>query len=555
MPRSEGYVNFDVKDKMGEEYEKELTDDLIRNFDQMASDRGNLNGHCAEIARLVWPMHRNLFDSFGLQGTQGEKRNQDIMDSAPVLALQRFGAILDSMLTPRNSFWHQLTTDNEIIRKDKKSMEWFEKVNAKLFKERYAPKANFASQNQLVYKSLGAYGTGALFIDQLAGQKGLRYKTVHLSELYIQENHQGLIDRVCRHFMLTARQALQLFGDACPSEIMDKAKDTPEAPYYFLHWVLPRMDRDPERKDFKGMEYASYYISVTGKKLLAEGGYGVFPYAISRYEQEELSPYGRSVAMDALPAIKTLYAQKATVLKQGALAVDPMLLMHDDGILDGTAIESGSHMSGAVTADGRLLVQPLPVGRVDVGIELMDSERKQINEHFLVNIFQILIESPEKTATQVIEETREKGILLAPTVGRQNSEYLGPMIDRELDELSRQGELPPMPRFLKDAQGEYSIIYDSPITRTQKYEWVAGATRTINQAVEIAAQTQDPSYLDFFKFKEIIPRVAEIQGTPASWMNSEDEIAQIRAARAKQQQMQTAIEAAPAAAGIMKAVK
>ena len=61
------------------------------------------------------------------------------------------------------------------------------------------------------------------------------------------------------------------------------------------------------------------------------------------------------------------------------------------------------------------------------------------------NETQILQDNPRMTATEVIERTREKGILLAPTVGRQQSEYLGPLVDREIDVLVEQGLLPPMP--------------------------------------------------------------------------------------------------------------
>jgi hypothetical protein len=355
--------------------------------------------------------------------------------------------------------------------------------------------------------------------------------------------------------MLTARQAVQMFGDNCPETIIQRAKDTPEAPYYFLHWVLPRADRDPERKDFKGMEYASYYISMEGKKIVAEGGYNTFPYAISRYEQAPGEVYGRSPAMDVLPAIKTLNKQKELVLKQGELAVDPVILLYEDGIMDGTSIESGTHIAGAVSADGRPLAQVLPAGRVDIGKELMDDERMLIKDTFLVSIFQILIDTPEMTAAEVAERAREKGILLAPTIGRQQSEALGPQIEREMDILSRQGRLPPMPPFLKQAEGEYQIIYDSPITRTQKAEWVSGAMRSIQMAVEVATQMQDPTKLFYYNWDVIIPESAEILGTPSTWMNSKDKVQQLMQQHQQSVQEQKQIEAAPAMAGVLKAAK
>jgi hypothetical protein len=555
MPIDKGYSGFAVDDKLGEKYEDDLAQDLCQQFSHLQGLRGTLEGHCEEIASRIDPNSKNMFQAHRGFQAAGDKRNQEILDTTGVIGLNRFAAILDSLLTPRNSFWHHLKPSDSTLLRDKNTMDWFSKVNSILFEHRYAPAANFAAQNQLVYRSLGGYGTGALLIDQLVGQKGIRYKSVHLGELFLQENHQGVVDRVCRWFPLSARQAAQKFGDKCPAKIRDRAKNQPEDLFYFLHWVMPRADRDPQRKDFKGMEYASYYLSIDEKKLVGEGGYRSFPFSVPRYEPDPQSAYGRSPAMHALPALKTINAQKGLVLKQGQLATDPVMLLHDDGIMDGASIESGSHLSGAITADGRLLVQPLPVGRVDIGKDLMDDERQAINDLFLVTLFQILVETPEMTATEVAERAREKGILLAPTVGGLQSGYLGPMIEREIDVLSVQGLLPPMPQFLRDAEGDYTIVYDSPISRTQKAEWVSGAMRSIEMTLNVAAQMQDPSKLFYYNWDTIIPEASEIMGTPSRWMNSAEQVAQLKSAMAQQQQIQTAIEAAPAAAGMMKAMK
>jgi hypothetical protein len=52
---------------------------------------------------------------------------------------------------------------------------------------------------------------------------------------------------------------------------------------------------------------------------------------------------------------------------------------------------------------------------------------------FLVSLFKVLSEHPNMTATQVIELVNEKGMLVAPTLGRQHTEYVGGMVERELD--------------------------------------------------------------------------------------------------------------------------
>lgn len=533
--------------------ETERAAEICKEYERLSSARGNFESHWQEIAERVIPMDKNLFQSRG-EFTKGDKRNELIFDSTASLALNRFASILDSLLTPRNQTWHRLMASDPVLNRNREARLFFEEVNRLIFKFRYAPKANFASQNQRNFKSLGGYGTGCLFIDELLGEPGIRYRAIHLSEIFFSENHQGIVDRAIRRFKLTARQAISKFGEEkLPDSIKSKLKTNPDQEYTFLHCVKPRESYDPQRKDYMGMPIASYYVSVEGRAEVGEGGYSLFPYAISRYEQSENEVYGRSPAMDVLPAIKTLNEEKKTLLKQGHRSVDPVLLVHDDGVLDSFSMKPGAINAGGVSADGRPLVHALPVGNIAVGKDLMDDERILINDAFLVSLFQILTESPQMTATEVLERTREKGILLAPTIGRQQSEYLGPMIEREIDVLSKFGILPPMPDILKEAMGEYRVEYDSPLSRAQRAEEASGLMRTVETALNVVNVTQNPEPLDHFNWDVIIPEVGDIQGVPSRWMRAKEEIDAIRQGRAQQAQTQEMIQAAPGAAAMVNA--
>lgn len=529
---------------------------VIREYNELAGVRGNWDSHWQEIAERLWPMHARLFQARGWYQSEGEKRNEQIFDSTPVVALQRFGAILDSMMTPQNSVWHKLRPDQEELLLDYDTKLWFDLVNKLLFKHRYAPTANFAGQNQVNYKSIGAYGNSCMFVDALQGQRdvGIRYKSCHMSSVYFRENHQGIVDSVYRFFQMTARQALQVWPESTPERIRSVADSRPDQQFAFIHCVKGRQDYDPRRKDSKGLPFASYYVSYDGgHALLDEGGYRTFPYAIGRYEQAPNEVYGRSPAMDVLPAVKTLNEEKKTVLKTGHRTADPVLLGPDDGVMDGFSLRPGAYNPGGVTADGRPLVHTLPVGRLDIGKELMDDERAVINDAFLVSLFQILTESPQMTATEVMERTREKGILMAPTLGRQQSEYLGPMIERELDILISLKVIPPMPPALMEAGAEYAIRYDSPLARAARAEEATGLMRTVETAINIASNAQNPAVLDHFNWDVIMPELADIQGVPAKWMNSLDAIQQIRQGRQEQMEQQTAMQAAPGAAAMISA--
>lgn len=533
--------------------DEETVQECMAEFSGLQTYRSNFGSQWEEVAELVLPNYRNTF-FYGSYNFPGQKKTDRQVDATAMLALGRFAAILDSLLTPRNMMWHNLAPDNDDLARDRSVKLYFEQITRTLFKHRYKPTANFSSQNLQVYQSLGAFGNGCMWVDGyqgLSGGGGLRYRALPLGEIYLRENHQGQIDGFCRHFRLTRRQAVDQFGeDKLPEAI--KAATNSEAVFNFLHRVCPNDEYDSERSDSKGKLYASYYVAIDGLKLLSTGGFNSFPMPASRYDQGPMEVYGRGPAMAVLPAIKTLNAEKRDFLTQGHRAASPVLLTTDDGIVD-FSMRPGALNKGGMSAEGKRLIDVLPVGNIQISEEMMEVESKLINDAFLVTLFQIMVESPRMSATEVIERTNEKGILLAPTVGRQQSEYLGPLIDRELDVLAEQGLLPPMPPILREAAGEYHVVYTSPLARAMRAQEVAGFSRSLETALTIVNATQDPSVLDTFDFDVIMPQVAEIQAVPESWMASPEKIAAKREQRQASIQKQEQIQAAPAAAALVKA--
>lgn len=528
----------------------------FQEFSVAQAGRSTFESHWEEAAKFTLPALRGTFESNGMTRTPGQKHTSDVYDSTALIALPRFGAVMESMLTPRNSKWHRLAPLEDALRKDRATRLWLDAVTDLLFRYRYAPKANFSGQNGQNYLTLGALGTGCVFTDELADEPGLRYRAIHLGEIFFFENHQGIIDKAMRRFPLTVRQAAQKFGrDALSPTLQGKfgTKDQ-ENEYMFLHVVEPRADMDPGRKDYRGKAFRSCYFEFETKKEVRESGYNTFPYSISRYTQSIGEVYGRSPAMEALPAIKTLNEQSKTMLRVGQRAVDPVLLAHDDGVLDAFSMRSGAMNYGAVNRDGRALVQALPTGNLAAGDKMMEYQRNAINDAFLMSLFQILTEGPQMTATEVLERVREKGILISPTMGRQQSEYLGPLIDRELDVLSMQGLLPPMPPALREAGGGYKVEYDSPLSRAQRAEEASGLMRTVEMALKVAVEAQNPEVLDHFEWDAIVPELADIEAVPARWLRSVARIAEIREGRMAEKETQTAIAAAPAMAAMTKSM-
>lgn len=534
-----------------------IAGEILREFQILESKRGVWEGHWQEVAEKVLPYYSNSFYQQGVT-TPGQKKNQLMFDTTANGALWKFAAAMESMITPANGKWHKVRHPNRDVMKQRDAQLWYDELNDALFYYRYSPHSGYQAQQHDSYVSIGAFGTGALFADEFKDPvrpttRGLRYRHVHLGELFFAVNHQGQVDKVYRRFKMTLRQIEQKWPNRLPQGKRDRLATNPEDEVMVVHCVKPRENRDPQRLDSKGYVFASYYVLRETQTLLNEGGFRCFPYSVARYLTAPGELYGRGPAMNVLPNISVINEEKKTIIKQGHRVVDPVLLAHDDGILDGFSLRPGAVNYGAVNSDGRPLVHTLPTGNIAIGKELMDDERYAINDAFLVTLFQILVETPQMTATEVLERAREKGALLSPTMGRYQAEGIGPQIEREIDLLMWQGLVSPPPPMLREAGLHYMVEYDAPLNRAMRAEEAAGTMRSMQWASEIAAQTQDPSVMDWFETDTIIPEMVSVNGGPARYVRTPERVAQIRQQRSMNQAGEQLVQALPGIAAIQKA--
>ena len=301
--------------------------DIIKRYEQLESERGTWETHWTEIADRILPRYSDTFFKPTSEQTKGEKRTEKMIDSTGGLALERFAAAMESMLTPRTQKWHRLTPDHDELGKERDVKLWFEQATNVLFKQRYASKANYASQQHESYMGLGAFGTSVMFVDK-HDKGGLRYASTNIKEILFELNHQGLLDTTYRKYSLTARQMMQRVElkrwESVPDEVTKANEKTPDKRFDIIHCIRPRKEVEPNRVDARGKEFASFYIAVNGQHVLSEGGYDTMPYQISRYVTGPGEKYGRSPAMFVLPSIKVLNEQKKTMLTQGHRAVAPV---------------------------------------------------------------------------------------------------------------------------------------------------------------------------------------------------------------------------------------
>src|SRR5579864_651551 len=110
-----------------DDYSQRIVDESLREFTQLQLWRNVFAAQWEEVAELILPTSRNTF-YYGSWNFPGQKKTDRQIDSTGMLALSRFVAILDSLLTPRNMTWHTLQASNEYVMKDRRVRIWFEQV-------------------------------------------------------------------------------------------------------------------------------------------------------------------------------------------------------------------------------------------------------------------------------------------------------------------------------------------------------------------------------------------------------------------------------------------
>ncbi len=518
---------------------------LFKRQEKLAADRANFESEWHVIAERVIPR----LDDMIVKRAHGVRRDQYVFDSTAPLALPVFAAALTAMLTPRGALWHTLRPKDPSLRRSKKIKMYLEDVRDILFDHRYAATAGFSSQTHEVYISLGAFGTGTLAVED-GLHRGLSYQAIPLSENYISQNAQGLVDSNWRKFQLTARQAAQRYREALPEKIRDAVEKEPEKEFDFLHCVFPNTDYVPGQWGDKGKPWQSFEVSYEGKQLLRSGGYFTNPFKTTRHITVNREVYGRSPAQDALADIRMLNAMSKTSLRYGERSADPTILTADVDSLSPFGSRPGGVNAGYVDSQGRVLAHALQLGgNPNFTLELMDQRRQAINRSFLVTLFQILVETPRMTATEVLERLQEKGALLAPTMDRQEQELLDPTIDRELDILHRAGKIPPPPPDLVDSGG-VQVAYDNPYTQARKSHGAASVSRLLESAAPLGAL--DPKKLRRINGDEALQVLADGLGVPARVLYSDEQLAAMDAQEQQQQDLANLLTAAPIAAQTAK---
>ena len=234
----------------------------------------------------------------------GMVRGQRNYDSTHIMANERFAAAGVAITTPEESDYIRPKFLDEELMKHREVKLWCERAGRRLYAIRHAQHTGFGIAANEDWDQLGRYGTSPVW--QEARPFGIIYRTLHLSECYIDVDFAGMVDTVHRKFERTARQLDQLFGRENLTEKMRNALASggnPDTKFEILHIVSPNTEWDADTFDHRRFSISSRYIATDEKQYLRRAGFHTMPISVSRHMTSAGEIYGRSPAIKVMPAI------------------------------------------------------------------------------------------------------------------------------------------------------------------------------------------------------------------------------------------------------------
>ena len=526
---------------------------LLRRLKGLEEERKKgWESHWRSLAKNFLPRRSRFLDA-GDQTNSGEVMNK-LQSGIGILTLRVLANGMQSGLTSPARPWFSLDLTDKRLGDSDLAKHWIQDTYEKMVE--VFRQTNFYDQVHILYSELACFGTAVMLIEEDA-KTVVRCRTLTVGEYCLDVGADGRVDTLYRRVRMTPVQIVEEWPDTCPEDVRKMAELDVTRWITILHAVEPNKQyrAGSRRKDKR--PFRSVYMILEGATpdVLEDSGYYEFPALCPRWVTTASDIYGGSPAMDALADCREL--QKVVEKTRVALEkeVDPPLLVHNKGIEGSIETSSGAINWTSSLTQGQEAVTPLS----QVKANLPAAERwvakleYTLQRHFHNDLFLMISEADKQmTATEVAERQGEKLLMLGPVLDRLRSEMFQPLIERFYGIMDRRGMISfPPPEM---AGQQINVEFISILAQAQKQAGIGGISQTLGFVSQVAQLY--PAIVDKFNFDEALDAWAEMQGIAPNLLRSDEEVAELRAQRAKQEQMQQTMDmmekgAGAAAAGSM----
>jgi hypothetical protein len=490
-----------------------------------------------EISKYVSP-NRGAFDFD--EPNQGQRRDRRLVDATPSRALGVLQAGMQGGLTSPSRTWFKLQVSDPELASIPSVMRWTDEVRDRM--SNVLGQSNIYNCLHGIYGEIGAFGIGALFIED-DPRDIVRGKLMTAGEYFVAFDSRDMPNAFGRILWMTAGQMRERFGEDRLSDSVKQAinNDNPEK-WFKVHHIIVE-DSDHETR----FPFMSVYWEPGRETELGLGGYEEFPVLVPRWETIASDYYGYGPGWLALSESKTLQELRRDYLIAQKKAIDPPLMAPEGAVTRKISAEPGAvNYTTGVTP-----FQALYQVNLDIPGQLtaIMSSQQMINQIFYSDLFLMIasMDVGKMTATEAQIRYEERMQMLGPVTERLEHELLDPLIARVFNIMNRHGMFPPLPEEL--AGQNVTIEYVSMLAIAQKS---SGLSELNNLMTIIGGLAQmNPEVIDKLAVDEVVDQYVRLSNIPAVMIRSDEEVAELREARAAaQQQAQQLAEAQQTAAAL-----
>jgi hypothetical protein len=542
----------------------ELADWVLARNQDLAAERAPWDTHWQELAEYFLPRKAEISSK---RSVPDSSRHDVLFDTSGVQAAATLANGQLAYITPADSRWFTYEPPKGVT--SDKAKQWYSRCSEAT--QLLLATSNVYTELHELYYDDSVFGTYCMFVES-----GLSHPVVFhkfdIGTYSLAEDDEGLVNTVFRELELTVLQAADKFGEDNLAPAMQKRladiRRTGKGgtvKHKFVHAVYKRTEGERKRgkEDGPNKPWASVYVDQTNKHVCRNSGYDEKPFFAGRHVKSQQGVYGVSPAWMALPECRQLNFLSKQLDALAEIKAFPRLLMpaSHEGEVD---LRSGGVTYYDSTQPNALPQEWAQGGDYQIGLERENRKTEAINTAMHVDMFRMFasLERANMTATEVAERASEKLVQFSPSFTRKTTELLTPMLRGVFGILIRNGHFPPPPpdAILMDQMGQ-PIIPEPEVSYVSKVALAIRAMQNLSLARTmernaIIAQVR-PEVLDNFKWDVISRETARNDGLPADWLAEEDEVEEMRSARAEaqakmaqQQEMLTMAEAAGKAGSV-----
>ncbi len=506
----------------------------IRTQARLESADSTFRSNWQDQANYLFPREKNITEL----NFPGTKQFDQLYDTTGVMESERMASGLLTYFIPAGQKFFSLTTSDTQLQEVDAVKSHMAKATEIEHEELFA--SNFLLQLGETLRSLITFGTGCIFENW---NKGLNYMDWDVSRYQIQEDDNGIVDKIYLKFPMTALQAVTRWGGRVGKSVIESAVDDKKKYdiFWFLHVVKPREKFNPRFPNSVNMEWESKYIGVKDKNLITEGGYPEFPYQIPRWAKTSGEIHGRGIGGMILPQVKMVNAMKRDINEKRNKGINPPseILQTFEGTYDQTP---GAHND--VMESPTRWIDPFYSSAYAQDKDELETERKVIKDAFFHDAFAPLTDLTGDRRNELeIRQRIQEAFRRIGNTRRLESELFTPLIVRSYMLLVRNKVIPPPPPEL---QGQnMKVMYRGPLSLAQQDSEATAADAWVEKG--IAVSETDPSVMDHIDMDSVMRRWGRVGGVNEDDIRPEDEVEARREQRAQDLARREALEAAQVA--------